>query len=325
MANTTTSSGLSQLAQVYYNTVAETRLINNWCFYPLGKKNVYPKHQGQTMSFYRYNNVTGTTATIAEDALTTGQVQLSATTSTVAMALYGQYITLSNYAEYSERSKSTLEDAVNVLADSASDTWDLLIRTMLDTQLSTYVSASGGWFVGQTGNRTTATIVTSDIMAPATLRLIARNFVSNKVRNIKDGQAYVGVFSPFQTYDLFSDTTVLGMAAVAAYGNQPDKVFNYERGKLWGIRILESQNCPLMTSAQITSSVTAYTGYVIGEDAFSTVSLEGSPIEIMVKTSGGTYDPFSNISTVAYKMWAAAAWLGSDGPRAYRVTTAVSA
>lgn len=325
MANTTTSSGLSQLAQTYYNTVAETRLINNWCFYPLGKKNVYPKHQGQTMQFYRYNNIAGTTATIAEDALTTGQVQLSATTSQIAMSLYGQFITLSNYAEYSERSKSTLEDAVNVLADSASDTWDLLVRTMLDTQLSTYVSAGGGNFVGQLGNRTTASILTSDIMAPATLRIIARNFVSNKVRNIRDGQAYVGVFSPYQTYDLFSDTTVLGMAAVSAYGNQPDKVFNYERGKLWGIRILESQNCILQTSAQITSSVTAYTGYVIGEDAFSTVSLEGSPIEILVKTSGGTYDPFSNISTVAYKMWAGVAWLGGDGPRAYRVTTAVTA
>ena len=323
MANTTTGSGLGQLAQNYYNTIAETRLITNWCFYPLGKKAVYPKHQGQTYNFYRYNNIAGTTATIAEDALTAGQVQLSAQTTTVAMSLYGQFITLSNYAEYSERSKSTLEDAVNVLADSASDTWDQLIRTMLDTQLSTYVSAaSGGWFVGASGTATTASITTADTMQPLTLRKIARNFVANKVRNIRDGQAYVGVFSPYQTYDLFSDTTVLGMAAVSAYGNQPDRVFNYERGKLWGIRILESQNC---LTASVTSSVTAYTGYVIGEDAWSSVALEGSPIEILVKTSGGTYDPFSNISTVAYKMWAGVAWLGSDGPRAYRVTTAVSA
>ena len=320
MADTTTGSGLDQEAQIYYNTVAETRLVTNWCFYPLGKKMKLPKHSGQTYMFYRYNNIAGSTATIAESTVTAGQVQLSATTTSVAMSLYGQYITLSQFAEYSERSKSTLEDAVNVLADAASDTWDINIRASLNTSLS-----GAAHFIGQSNTATTATILTSDILAPKTLRLINRNFVANKVRMYKDGMAYVGVFSPYQTYDLYSDTTVLGVASVAAYGNEPQKVWNYERGKLWGIRILENQNC-VTTSVTSSTGLTAYSGYVLGEDCFATVSLEGSPIEMIVKGvgSGGTSDPYNNIATVAYKMWAGVNYLGADGPRGYRVTTAIT-
>src|SRR4051812_37424452 len=126
MADTTTTSGLAALAQTYYNTRAQDRLISNFVLYPLGMKKKLPKNSGQTFQFYRYSTIAGTTATITENTLTAGQVQLSAQTTSLTVAQYGQFITLSDFAVYSERSKDTINDAVDVLADAASDTVDKL-------------------------------------------------------------------------------------------------------------------------------------------------------------------------------------------------------
>lgn len=320
MADTTTTSGLTQLQSIYYNDRAQDRLIKNFVFYPLGQKKKLPKNSGQTFQFYRYNNISGTTATITENTLTAGQVQLSAQTTSLTVLQYGQFITISDFAVYSERAKDVLGDAVDVLADAASDTVDQLIRNCLNSNAAD--------FIGTLGNKTTASILSSDLFTPTTLRVLGRNFRANKVRPFRDGRAYVAVLSPYQTYDLMGDTAVGGFAATAQY-SQPNKIWDWEVGKLWSFRILESQN---ILTASVTSSLSAtggaYTGFAMGENAFACVDLEDSPIGIIVKGvgSGGTYDPYNNIATVAYKLRGfGVAWLGDDGPRAYKVTTAVSA
>ncbi len=322
MSDTTTTSGLSALAQTYYNERAQDRLITNFVFYPLGMKKKLPRNSGQTFQFYRYNNIGGTTATITENTLTAGQVQLSAQTTSLTVQQYGQFITLSDFAVYSERSKDVIGDAVDVLADGASDTVDLLIRTNLNTN-ATQVYGTGL-------AKTTASILTSDIFTADTLRRLGRNFRANKVRPFRDGKAYVAILSPYQTYDLFSDTAVAGFAATAQY-SQPDKIWNWEIGKLWSFRILESQNIAIEPSGNLTTSVSTtvfYDAFALGENAFACVDLEDSPINMIVKGvgSGGTSDPYNNIATVAYKLRGfGVSYQGVDGPRAYRVTTATSA
>jgi N4-gp56 family major capsid protein len=317
--DTGTTQGLTQLLQTYYNDRAQDRLIINFVFYPLGMKKKLPKNSGQTFQFYRYNNIAGTTATINEDTLTAGLTLLSATTAAITVLQYGQFIVLSDFAVQSERSKDLLGDATDVLADAASDTVDKLIQNEL--------SASATLFVGSAGTHTTASIVAGDLFLPTTLRVLGRNFRANKVRPFRDGKAYAAVLSPFQTFDLVSDTTVGGFASTAQY-SQPDKIWNWEIGKLWNFRILESQN---ILTASVTSSVSAtpaYAGYALGENSFASVDIEDSPIQMIVKGvgSGGTYDPYNNIATIAYKLRGfGVKYLGGDGPRAYKVITTTSA
>ena len=317
MADTTTTSGLDQLAQTYYDSLAQDRLFQNLVFYQLGMHKTLPANSGQTYQFYRYNNITGSTATIAENTLTAGQVQLSAQTTAITLSQYGQFITLTDFAVYSERSKDLIKDATEVLADGASDTVDLLIRGNL------YANATA--FIGTDGTKSVATLAAADTFQPSTLRRLARNFRTNKVRPFRDGQNFVTVLHPFQTFDLMSDTSVGGFAATAQF-KEPQKIWNWDIGKLWQFRILESQNITTVTGT--TGTVTAYQAIALGENAFACVNLKDSPINMLVKGvgTGGTYDPYNNIATVAYKLRAfGVSWLGGDGPRAYKVITAVSA
>ena len=96
--------------------------------------------------------------------------------------------------------------------------------------------------------------------------------------------------------------------------------------------LFDNSNNVLTTS--VTASVTngAYMGFVIGRHAQACVSLTENPIEMYVKMpgSGGTSDPYNNITTVAYKIpYFGVQHLGfgvaADAFRSIRHTTAVSA
>lgn len=314
------SQNIEQLARNYYKQMAEDRLFQNLVFYPLGKHEKIPKQSGGTFVFNRWGNVNGTTATLNEDTVTGGQVALTANTASLALAPYGQFAKITEYAQMTSRREVT-EDATLILADAASDTVDLLIRTEL--------KANAGTFNGAGGAKTTASILTSDTLSPTMVRQMVAKFGANKVRPFRDSQKYVGVFHDFQLYDLMSDTSVGGFLATAQY-SQPNKIYNGEIGALNGLRLLRSQN---VVTTSVTSGVTAYTGFVMGESAFSCVNLNENAIDIIVNKPGsaGAADPYRNIATVAYKMYFGVKYLSgtiladaSSANRAFSVLTAVS-
>ncbi len=320
---------LGQLTATYFQSKAESRLFQNLVLYTLGQKRKVPKNSGQITQFYRYGNIYGSTTTVAASAVVTttaNQAQLTATTVNLTTNIYGQFVTLAKYDINSIRSKSLVEDAVDVLADAASDTVDLTVRSVLYTNTATTGAAgalTASLYYGQSLGATSASITSADTFASTTIRKLVRNLQSNKVRPYSDGQKYGLVVHPTQLADLVADTTVGGFLATAQ-SNQPNKIWNAEVRSLMGARILMSQN---MTTATVTSGVTAYNALIVGEDAFATVNLEGQDaIQIIVKKDGGSYDPLDSIVTVAYKLpyWGVA-WLGADGPRAIRVVTAASA
>jgi hypothetical protein len=86
--------------------------------------------------------------------------------------------------------------------------------------------------------------------------------------------------------------------ATAQY-SQPNKIYNGEVGALMGMRFLRSQN---VVTTSVTSGVTAYTGFVMGESSFACVSLSDSAIDIIVNKPGsaGAADPYRNIATGEY-------------------------
>jgi N4-gp56 family major capsid protein len=314
------AQNIEQLQRIYYKELAESRLIQNWALYPLGKHEKLPRQAGASFMFNRWGNVSGTTATLNEDTVTGGQTALTANTATLTLAPYGQFAKITEFANMTNRREVT-KDATLILADAASDTVDLLIRTELNANAGSYIGASGA--------STTASITTADIMSPTVVRRLVAKQQSAKVRPYRDGMAYAGVFHPFQMYDLMSDTSVGGFLATAQYA-QPNKIWNGEQGKLMGLRLIQSQN---IVTVSVTTGVTAYTGFMMGEGAFSCVSLADSPIDIIVNEPGsaGAADPYRNISTVAYKMYFGAKYLSGSvladagsANRALKVITAVS-
>ncbi len=314
------AQNIEQLERNYYKQLAEDRLFQNLVFYPLGKHEKLPKASGGSFIFNRWGNVAGTTATLNEDTVTGGQTTLTANTASLALAPYGQFAKITEFAQMTSRREVT-EDATLILADAASDTVDLLIRTEL--------KANAGTFNGAGGGKTTATIATTDTFSPTMVRQMIAKMGAAKVRPFRDSQKYAGVFHDFQLYDLMSDTSVGGFLATAQY-SQPNKIWNGEIGALNGLRLLRSQN---IVTTSVTTGVTAYTGFVMGESSFACVSLSDNAIDIIVNKPGsaGAADPYRNIATVAYKMYFGVKYLSGSiladvgsANRALSVLTAVS-
>ncbi len=288
-----TSTGFSTMSSTLFNKVAQDRLTKNFMFYRFADKKKLDKNSGQVMQFNRYVNIAGTTSTLAEGSLTGGEVNVSANTANLTFSSYGQFTTLTQTLTDTNRT-TVIEEATEVLTDSASDTVDLL--TMYN------LAASGTLHIP--GGLTTATIVNGSKLTADELRVIVRNMQANNVRAFEDGGDYVGVYSPYQTYDLQGDTAVNSWVEAHKYTDKPvQTMFGAEIGKLYGVKIFRSNN---VLTASITASVTntAYQGFVIGRHAQTAVSLTENPIQIIVKLagSGGTYDPYNNITTVAYKL-----------------------
>ena len=319
---TTSSTGFSTMSSTLFNKVAQDRLTKNFVFYRFADKKRLPKNSGQVMQFNRYINVDGTTATIAEGTLTAGELNISADTATLTFATYGQFTTITQTLTDTNRT-TVIEEATEVLADAASDTVDLL---------SMY-NYTGNATLRVANGKTTGTVTNADLMDADELRLIVRNMQANNVRAFDEGGNYVGIYSPYQTYDLQGDSSAnTSWTEAHKYTDKPvNNMFATELGALWGVRLIRSNN---ILTASVTSSVTlsAYQGVVIGRHAQAAVSLTENPIEMIVKLpgSGGTYDPYNNICTAAYKLpYFGVRWLGfgaaANGHRAYRHITPVSA
>lgn len=309
---------LGQLQQTYYDKKALARVFSNLVFYNFADKKALPKNSGQLYSFYRYGNITGSsyTAAINEGTTTANQAQLTATTTLLTTQIYGAFITLSKYAADTVRSGQLVEDAVDVLSDTASDIIDQLIKANLSSNSTVYFGADLA--------KTSATITTADLMTASTIRKAVRNLQAGKVHAFNDGQKYPFAIHPNQWYDVQSDTTVGGFAATAQY-SQPNKIWNGEVGAIAGARLVLSQNLSLVTTG-ITSTLTttAYESYIVGRGAVACASLESNPIQIITKSEGGSYDPFSNITTVAAKLPGfGVAYTGADATnkRSYKIIT----
>lgn len=315
---------LGGLVQTFYNKTAQDRLFQNLVYYSVCDKKRLPKNSGQIFQFYRYDNIqgSGVSSAINETTTTANQSQLSAQTVSMTTNIYGTYVTLSKYAVDTTRSGQMVTDAVEVLSDTASDIVDRLVAASLRSNATAYY--------GTSLTKTTATIATTDIMTASTLKLVVRGLQSDKVRPFNDGQKYVGIVHPRHWYDIQTDTAVGGFSATAQY-SEPKKIWNGEVGSIAGVRLVLSQNnVNVSATADITAAVTgvAYESYFVGAGALACVSLEDNPIQVITKGEGGSYDPYSNLITVAVKLPGfGVAWLGADATnkRAYRVITATTA
>lgn len=318
----TSSSGFSTMSSTLFNKVAQDRLTKNFVFYRFADKKRLPKNSGQVMQFNRYINVAGTTSTIAEGTLTAGEINISADTATLTFSSYGQFTTLTQTLTDTNRT-TVIEEATEVLADGASDTVDLL----------SYYNYTANATLRVANGKTTGTIANGDKLTGDELRLVVRNMQANNVRAFDEGGNYVGVYHPYQTYDLQGDTSAnTSWTEAHKYTDKPvQNMFATELGALWGVRLIRSNN---VLTASVTASLTnpAYQGVVIGRHAQAAVSLTDNPIEMIVKLpgSGGTYDPYNNICTVAYKLpYYGVKWLGfgatENAYRAIRHITAATA
>jgi len=183
--------------------------------------------------------------------------------------------------------KTNNKEKIEVIAQNMGETLDELVRNEL--------------FTGATAQLAGAKAALTDISASNTLsaaeiRKAVRTLKTNKARKYQGRGSYVCKTGPFPAYDLMGDTTWVN---ASTYDNGAEAIYKGEIGLLYGVRFLESAN--QKTEA---STVTVYSNFVHGSDAFGAIDLEGDKPQLFIIPhtnidSGNTAGRFSTVAWAA--------------------------
>lgn len=313
MANSTISTNAANL-HLYYEKKLLSTLEPRLVLQPLGKKQKLPKGLGNTVKWLRYAAISESTTPITEG---TAPAEIGFTTSNVTAQVlqYGQFAKISDLL-----SDVAIDPVLSNLSErfgiAAAKTIEQLIVIELDAQSSTQ-------FVGAASNNATISlgmVLNHKELVEAMIRQKAA-FIGPH-----ESGSYVAVLHPNAEYDIMTDVQAGSMLDLRKY-TDPKQVLNGEIGKMYGMRFLVSDKMSIYAGAGATGNDVINAAYVIGEEAFGVVELDGSSVKMINKKhgSGGTSDPLDQIATVGYKIHGfAAKYLDNASKRVIKIRAASS-
>jgi len=286
---TTQLASQAHLATVYYNRVGLDTLVPKFRFYQACSKFPMPQNNGKTMQMWR-DNVPGYNTTPAAEGvpLSTPFVNGSAILS-VTVENYSDF--MSNSALIEETSiVNEKERQIRALSIRAAGAVDTIVRQEIDSNVAT---------VGANGSGTTTYLCANDFKKQVSL-LEGANV------DPFDGTRWLGIFHPYNKYDLITDSTAGGFIETLKYQSGV-QVLNGEVGEVGGVRLLTSTN---VGNDGVAATSTKYYAYVFGFQAIGVVELDGRQpdgivdpkrenFKISSYTGGGAWDPTNEIGTVS--------------------------
>lgn len=296
MAAMTTVTNAASL-HLYYEkkmlSVLEPRLV----FHPLGVKQRLPKGLGKQVKWLRYSKVASSTVALTE-ATVPSEISITTSNVTKDVSQYGQWVKIS------DRLKDTaidnvMKNSVTRLGKAASETIEDLIVAELDTECALVTGAEQ--FVNNRADD--GTVVAGDDLSH--LELIEAR-IAQEMAYIGPHESgfYVAVINPASKFDMLSDTSAGSFLDINKYVGQGRKfLMNGEFGEMYGIKLLVSDKCTNALGAG-GGGIDVHYSYMIGEEAFGVVSLDGKNIELISKPHGsaGSADPLNQFASVGYKI-----------------------
>jgi len=288
MAVSTTSSNSANL-HVYYEKKLLSTLEPRLQLYKLGKKQDLPLGNGKQVKWLRYAKISSSTTALTEG---TAPSEISFTTSNVTadVAQYGQFCKVSDLL-----SDTAIDPVLRNLSErfgrAAAETVEDLIVAELD-------AAGNPQFVNNRANA--AAIQAGDILNHSEL---LEAVITQKIAYIGPHEMgnYMAVIHPACQFDLLNESSIGSWVDVNKYcgEGQQGKILRGEFGMMYGMRMLVSDK---MTAE--ASTVSVKNNYVIGEEAFGIVELDGDSIRMIIKDhkSGGVANPLEQFATVGYKI-----------------------
>ena len=272
--------------KIYYEkkllSVLEPRLV----LMPLGKKQRLPKGNGKTVEWLRYSTIAESVQELGLSPNTEGvpPSAIGFTTSKVEATIkqYGQYARVSDLLS-DVALDPVLENLSERFGVAASKTIEQLIVSELDSATNANaIYASGAGDILSHKDLVEAMILQkADFIGP------------------HESGDYVVVLHPFCEYDLLIDSQA-GSFIDLKKGYDSKDTLNGEIGRMYGMRFLVSDK---MTPVQANGEWWKR-NYVIGEEAFGVVELNGDAMKMFVKRHGsaGAADPLDQFATVGYKI-----------------------
>ncbi len=311
----TITSGTAQYAikNRYYDTlflrIAEAKFIHK----QLGQLN---RKIGQGENGYgtgavywtRWTNLPLVTAGQGEGVPTTA-VQMTATNVTGSTAQYDAAVSISDLMAYTSFG-DVMKESISRLAYNAGLSIDTVVRNVV--ALSGTVQAATSLGTNWTAIPATGTLSIGEIKKA--VRTLRRNDTMEA-----DGGLFVAAVHPDALYDLMVDTSTGGWMQVNTYnsGENADKIFLGEVGKLAGVRFLETSNgyvrgSSCATNSAVVASSSIYVTSIFGKDAFGVTELQNLKTYVKDFGSGGVADPTDKVATAGWKTTFGAAMLNAS-------------
>lgn len=279
------TTGLTQEMSTYYERVFLARAEYEYIHKEGGQMRSQPKNEGKQVNFTRHTPLATATTALAEGT-NPAEVALTASTVSAALAEYGTTVKISRFLTLTSIDANNKEK-IEVVGQNMGETLDELTRNELFT-------GAGAQLAG--GKAALTDISASNVLSAAEIRKAVRTLKANKARKYKGRGSYIGKVNPYTSYDLMGDTTWINSDT---YDNGAEKTYNGELGMLYGVRFLETPNPK--TEA---STVTVYSNFVHGSDAFGCIDLEGDKPQLFIIPhtnidSGNTAGRFSTVAWAA--------------------------
>ena len=250
-----------------------------------GKTQTLPVNSGTTITFNRYSQMAVATTALSE-GIPPGNSLPTGTQITAQIAQYGGVLPVTDLLFVTSIDREAKEKT-DLAAQWMSETLDTLNRNELWNGATVQF---GG------GAAALSAITSTNVLTTTEIRKARTTLRKNNAIPYDDG-CFLAKTGPDTAFDLVDDSVWL---AVSEYGDSAKgQIFNQELGKIFQVRFLEATANQYYES----STVTVYSTFVHGQEAFGIVDLDSLPNGLIIKQSGDqdTSNPLSQFMTIGWK------------------------
>jgi len=308
MSNLTTTTESSNL-QAYMHKKALENFRAKLYFYDMWEKAVW-EDGNYTIKWLKFNKLAlaHTSAELAEWS-TPSEQNFGATTVSATPKQFWEYVILTDMLLDTDP-VSYVDGAVDEIGDNMARIIDDYVQDTID-------AGTNVLFAGSATQRSDLT-ASSHKFSASYLNLARTKLEAAWVPKI-DGQ-YVAIMHPLVYHDLLTETGTNTFIDIAKY-SAPDRIFRWEVGSLFGVRIIVSWNVKYYPNTGSGGTVDVYPTYVIWKGAYWVPMLQSITTYITPRQATDS-DPLAQRIKVWAKVAFACKVLQSDA--LWRIETATS-
>lgn len=271
------------------------------------KLKTLPQNSGKTITWPRQAvPANGSATTPITEGTTPSAIDITEDSVTATLAQYGRHTSVSDFLNYTSVDEAASEKK-DTMATHASNVADTLARELMFTGSTVQFAAARAGL---------STIAAGDNMNSTESRKAVRTLKKNNALPYADGY-FIGKVGPDTSFDLMGDSVWVN----AHTYKDGDNLYAGELGRLFRVRYVECSS----NQKSETSTVTVFSNFIHGQNAFGAVNLAGQPkaatnddrgnrnMQLIIKMGGSqdTSNPLDLFFTIGWKFVDALATLNA--------------